>query len=139
MTMAYLLDTNVVSEAASRHPEIKVIEWCEAHSRESHLSDITLGEIWKGIHLMPEGKRKASLGHWATCLETELPNPPLPLDTETFKIWGRLYAKHESKGFNMGVLDSLLAATALRHGLVVVTRNTADFPSEVKTINPWLV
>jgi predicted nucleic acid-binding protein len=38
----------------------------------------------------------------------------------------------------LGVLDSLLAATALRHGLVVVTRNTADFPREVSTINPWI-
>ena len=138
MTMAYLLDTNVVSEAASRNPEEKVVEWCEAHSRESHLSCITLGEIWKGIHLMPDGKRKTSLNRWASRLETELANPSLPLDAETFKIWGKLYAKHESKGFKMAVLDSLLAATALRYGLVVVTRNTVDFPPEVKTLNPWL-
>lgn len=136
--MAYLLDTNVVSEAASRNPESMVIDWCESHSRESHLSCITLGEIWKGIHLLPEGKRKVSLGGWATRLETELSNPPLPLDSETLKIWGKLYANHESKGFNMGVLDSLLAATALRHRLIVVTRNTADFPPEVATVNPWL-
>jgi len=138
MKTAYLLDTNVVSEAASRNPEARVLDWCEAHSRESHLSCITLGEIWKGIHLMPAGKRKAALLDWATRLETDLSNPPLPFDAETFKIWGRLYAKHESAGFNMGVLDSLLAATALRHGLVVVTRNTADFPSDVVTINPWI-
>jgi predicted nucleic acid-binding protein len=136
--MAYLLDTNVVSEAASRNPESKVVEWCEAHSHDSHLSCITLGEIWKGIHLMPEGKRKISLGAWATRLETESSNPSLPLDAETFKIWGKLYAKHESEGFNLGMLDSLLAATALRHGLIVVTRNTADFPPDVATINPWL-
>lgn len=139
MTMAYLLDTNVVSEAASRNPDAKVVSWCEAHSRESHLSCITLGEIWKGIHMMPDGKRKTSLNLWATRLETELPNPSLPLDAETFKIWGKLYADHEAKGFNLGVLDSLLAATALRYDLVVVTRNTADFPADVKTINPWLV
>lgn len=138
MTMAYLLDTNVVSEAAAKNPEAKVVGWCEAHSSESHLSCVTLGEIWKGIHLMPEGKRKTSLNHWAIRLETELSNPPLPLDAETFKIWGNLYARHESSGFNMGVLDSLLAATALRHGLVMVTRNTADFPPEMEIINPWL-
>lgn len=138
MKTAYLLDTNVVSEAASRNPEAKVIAWCETNSRESHLSCITLGEIWKGIHLMPDGKRKTALNHWVTRLETDLSNPCLPLDAETFKIWGELYAKHESNGFNLGVLDSLLAATALRHGLVVVTRNTADFPPDVATINPWI-
>ncbi len=138
MNAHYLLDTNVVSEVASKDPEPRVIAWCESHSRQSHLSCITLGEIWKGIHLMPEGKRKVSLGGWATRLETDLSNPPLALDTETFKIWGKLYANNESKGFNLGVLDSLLAATALRHGLVVATRNTADFPPEVTTLNPWL-
>lgn len=135
--MAYLLDTNVVSEAASRNPEPKVIAWCEAHSRESHLSGITLGEIWKGIHLMAEGKRKASLAAWVLALEAGLMHPPLMLDSATFKIWGELYAKNERAGYNLGILDSLLAATAIEHGLTIVTRNTADFPPEVTTLNPW--
>ena len=136
--MAYLLDTNVVSEAAARNPEPKVIAWCERYSHESHLSCITLGEIWKGIHLIPDGKRKVALSTWATSLEIELPTPPLTLDAETFKIWGELYAKNESRGFNMGIFDSLLAATALTHQLTVATRNTTDFPSEVVVVNPWL-
>ena len=53
------------------------------------------------------------------------------------KAWGQLYARHEAKGFNMDVLDSLVAATALVHNLTVATRNVSDFPSDVKTVNPW--
>ena len=55
-----------------------------------------------------------------------------------YKVWGNLYAKHEAKGFNMGIFDSLLGATAISHQLILVTRNTGDFPKEVKTVNPWL-
>ena len=59
--MAYLLDTNVVSEIASRNPDPKVIAWCEKHAAESYLSCITVGEIRKGIQLMPAGKRRDEL------------------------------------------------------------------------------
>ncbi len=55
----------------------------------------------------------------------------------TLKSWGKLYADHEAKGINMDVMDSLIAATALVHQLTVVARNTADFPADVKTLNPW--
>ena len=55
----------------------------------------------------------------------------------TLKSWGKLCAMHESIGFNMDVLDSLIAATALVHQLTVVTRNTSNFPADVTTFNPW--
>jgi predicted nucleic acid-binding protein len=135
--MPYLLDTNVVSEAASRNPDPKVIEWYEKHAAESYLSCITLGEIRKGIHLMPMGRRRNALDTWATRLFRELPNPTLPIDAAVFEIWGELYAKNQAAGQDLDVLDSLIAATAIRHHLVVVTWNTADFPPEVKTLNPW--
>ena len=61
----------------------------------------------------------------------------LKRDTTTLKGWGKFYAKHEVKGFNMDVMDNLIAATALVDQLTVVTRNTSDFPSDVKTVNPW--
>lgn len=135
--MKYLLDTNVLCEATARHPEAKVLEWIESHAHECFLSSVSLGEIWKGLHRLPECKRKRALAHWADGLETDFAEQILELDTMTLKSWGKLYAKHESKGFNMDVMDSLIAATALVHQLTVVTRNTADFPADVKTLNPW--
>jgi toxin FitB len=135
--MPYLLDTHVVSEAASRTPDPKVIAWYGKHAAESYLSCITLGEIRKGIHLMPMGKRRDALDVWASRLFKELPNPCLPIDAAVLEIWGELYAKNQAAGHDLDVLDSLIAATAIRHHLVVVTWNTADFPPEVTTLNPW--
>jgi toxin FitB len=135
--MIYLLDTNVLCEATAKRPDANVLAWNEAHTDECGLSCVTLGEVWKGIHLLPEGKRKQAISRWMTGIENDFSDRVLPLDSGILKEWGKLYAKHEAKGFNMGILDSLLAATALAHDLTVVTRNTADFPPEVRTVNPW--
>lgn len=135
--MKYLLDTNVVCEATARHPEATVLAWIETHAHECFLSSVTFGEIWKGLHRLPEGKRKRALVKWADGLENDFAELILGLDSNTLKFWGKLYAKHEANGFNMDVMDSLIAATALVHRLTVVTRNTADYPADVKTFNPW--
>ncbi|MDB6071546.1 MAG: type toxin-antitoxin system VapC family toxin [Verrucomicrobiales bacterium] len=135
--MKYLLDTNVVCEATAKHPDESVLAWIAIHSHECCISCVTLGEIWKGIHRLPEGKRKRSLVVWAESMERDFKDQLIELDTPTMKAWGKLYAKHESNGFNMDVMDSLIATTALVHHLTVVTRNTRDFPSEMKTRNPW--
>lgn len=70
------------------------------------------------------------------------PAAPCPIrqndSVSLLKIWGKLYAKHEATGYNLYVMDRLLAATALHHGLTVITRKTSDFPHDVKTKNPWL-
>lgn len=136
--MKYLLDTNVVCEATAKQPEGRVLTWIEAHTHECFLSSVSIGEIWKGLHRLPEGKRKRGLVEWAEGLEADFADQLLGLDTNTLKSWGKIYAKHEAKGFNMDVMDSLIAATAVVHGLIVVTRNTADYPADVKTSNPWI-
>jgi toxin FitB len=136
--MTYLLDTNVVCEATARQPDPKVLAWCTAHVSECCLSCVTMGEIWKGIQLLPDGKRKKSYATWALNIERDHAASRLTLDISVLKEWGKLCGKHQAKGLNLGVLDSLIAATAIVHDLTVVTRNTGDFPPEVKTLNPWL-
>ncbi len=135
--MKYLLDANVVCEATARNSQATVLAWIEAHAHECFLSSVSLGEIWEGLHRLPEGKRKRGLVRWADGLESDFTEQILGLDTMTLKSWGELYAKHEAIGFNMDVKDSLIAATALARQLTVVTRNTADFPAEMKVFNPW--
>jgi toxin FitB len=93
--MTYLIDTNVVSHAMARNKEPKVLKWYLDHEHECCLSCVTLGEIWKGIHLMPEGKRRTSLSNWAIRIERDFGEACLPLDVETLKVWGRLYARGE--------------------------------------------
>jgi predicted nucleic acid-binding protein len=135
--MTYLLDTNVICEATAKQPNARVLAWSELNAEECCVSCVSLGEIWKGIFLLPDGKRKQRLSAWAAGIERDFSDRLIDLDIRVLKAWGRLYAGHEDKGFNMGILDSLLAATALVHNLSIATRNTQDFPSEVRTVNPW--
>jgi predicted nucleic acid-binding protein len=135
--MIYLLDTNVLCEATARRADLRVLAWCEAHTDDCCFSCVTLGEIWKGIHLLPDGKRKQAIARWLSGIENDFAGRVLELDSRILKEWGKLYARHEAKGRNMGIMDSLLAATALVHDLTVASRNTAAFPPEVRTINPW--
>lgn len=136
--MKYLLDTNVVFESTAKQPDASSLGWIDKHTNESFLSCVSLGEIWKGLHRLPEGKRKRNLVAWADGLERDFSEVIIGLDASTLKIWGELYARQEARGYKLDVMDSLIAAQALEHGLIVVTRNTSDFPPEVKTINPWL-
>jgi len=137
-SMDYLLDTNVLCEITAKRPEPGVVRWIEAHASRCCLSGVSLGEIWKGIHRLPEGKRKRRLADWAEGIEEDFRDRILGLDTEAMKTWGKLYAKHEARGFNLDVMDSLLAALAIVHNLTLATRNTSDFPSDVPTTNPWV-
>lgn len=136
--MRYLLDTNVISESASKAPDGNVLSWLEKNAEECALSALSLGEIWKGIHLLPAGKRKTALTRWADGIASDFTSVTLALDTDVLRVWAKLCAKHEAKGNNLGVMDSLLAATAIWHGLTLVTRNTKHFPPEVEVFNPWL-
>ncbi|MBK1881930.1 type II toxin-antitoxin system VapC family toxin [Luteolibacter pohnpeiensis] len=135
--MAYLLDTNVICEATAKQPDLKVLAWLEMHSADSYLSALTLGEIWKGIRLMPAGKRKNAMAAWAEGIERDFTEVILNFDVGLMKTWAGFYAEHESKGRNLGLMDSLIASTALHHDLILVTRNVRDFPADIRVINPW--
>lgn len=135
--MSYLVDTNVLSELRRREPDPNVVHWLEGRSATTlYLSVMTLGELRKGIEALPEGARKHRLLDW---LEVELPGffagRVLPIDGHVAHRWGRLVAQ---AGRPVPTIDSLLAATALTHGLAMVTRNLGDFQyPELAVINPW--
>jgi len=130
----FLLDTNCVSE----HP--RVIEWIEsAEEGLLYLSVLTLGEIRKGLASLPPGKRRTRLETW---LEVELrarfSSRLLPVDEEVALRWGLLAALANRKGKPLSIIDGLLAATALHHNLIIVTRNIGDFAvTQVPLLNPW--
>lgn len=135
--MSYLLDTNVISELARRRPSPGVVAWIEAAPDSSlHLSVLTIGEIRKGVELLPPDARRERLRVW---LEHELPgwfaHRILPVSLAVAERWGRLLG---SLGRPAAAIDSLLAATALHHELRLVTRNTTDFEfPDLEVVNPW--
>jgi tRNA(fMet)-specific endonuclease VapC len=138
--MTYLLDTCVISELASKRAEPNVKRWIDSIDPESvYLSAVTIGEIRKGIEKAQDPKRKETLEAW---LQEELlvrfRDRLLALDAGVFLEWGALTGRLESKGLPMPAMDSLIAATALHHNFVLVTRNENDFlHSGVKLLNPW--
>jgi len=102
------------------------------------ISVVTLGEIGKGVALLPESKRKQELSDWLIGLDHLFADRILPIDRETAGIWGEVTAKAQQQGVQVPAADGLIAATALRHGLHVMTRNTKDFVATgVLLIDPW--
>lgn len=135
--MNWLIDTNVLSELRRPQPQPAVLDWFEKHPRRMlYLSVLTLGEIRKGIAKMPPGQRRDALDHW---LEQDLAvyfsGRLLPVDAATADAWGQLSARVQRP---LPAIDGLLAATAIRHGMSLVTRNTHDFEDlGLSVINPW--
>ena len=134
--MSFLIDTCALSELLKPRPSRRVSQWfLDTPQTSMFLSVLTLGEIRKGTMLLGEGRRRVRLNVW---LEAELPawieERILPVDADVADIWGRLMARPE----RIPAVDGLIAATALRHGLAVVTRNEADFAvTGVELLNPW--
>jgi predicted nucleic acid-binding protein len=138
--MSYLLDTCVISELAATQPNEKVVSWlADLDPDKVYLSVVTLGEIQKGIERLPPSKKKEALRAWLKDdLLIRFRGRLLPLETGEMLTWGSLISKVEAKGTPMPLIDSLIAATALHHDFVLVTRDENDFaPSGAQLVNPW--
>lgn len=135
--MTYLVDANVLSEATKVAPSAKVVEWLRQNEPEVAIDPIILGEIRFGIHVLPAGKRRQRLERWFKGGVAKL--TCLPWGAATGLRWARLLADLRAFGRAMPIKDSLIAATALIHGLIVVTRNTRDFKAAgVKVLDPFV-
>lgn len=135
--MKYLVDANVLSEATRPVPNTAVVDWLRRHERDLAVDPVILGEIRFGILLLPRGKRRVRLERWfdegvarLVCLSWE---------AEHGLQWARLLAALRLAGTAMPVKDSLIATTALVHGLVVATRNRVDFErAGVAIVDPFV-
>lgn len=137
--MSVLLDTCVLSEI--RHPQGNpaVREAVMAiGNRDLFISVITLGELTKGVALLKPGKRQAELQVWLDGLEQNYTDRILDITSKIVRVWGDLTAAAQRNGRVVSAADGLIAATALHHGLDVMTRNIDDFaPTGVRLLNPW--
>jgi len=137
--VSYLVDTNVFSEPAKKKPDAKVIAWLRVNESRLYVSAVTIGEMRRGIERLPSGRRKTQLRAWLVALSDCMKGRVLSFNTSTAHVWGQLKAKWDAAGIVVPSLDSLIAATAQRHQLTIVTRNTADFAKTgMKLLNPFV-
>ena len=137
--MRTLVDTCVLSELrrTDGNPRVRAMFATIAES-DVFLSVLTIGELRKGIDRLKPGPKKHALSAWIDRLGMDAEGRILSVDLETAVIWGEVSARAEKKGRPIPTIDGLLAATALRHGLHLMTRNVADFePTGVLLVNPW--
>lgn len=134
--MKYLVDANVLNEATKPKPTSAVVDWLIRHDEQLAVNPIILGELEYGILLLPAGRRRLRLIDWFAEGIQRL--NVLELDAATARIWAKLLAELRRKGRAMPIKDSLIAATARQHHLVVATRNESHFrDAGVKIANPF--
>lgn len=131
----YLLDTNVVSEMRKQKPHGAVVAWLtDLRDEQVFLSAVTIGELQAGIELArrQDPEKATEIERWVDQLEASY--QILPMDTASFREWGRLM---HGKSDDL-VEDGMIAATARKHDLIVATRNEDDFKQlNVQVFNPF--
>ena len=136
--MKFLVDANVLSEATKPEPDPRVLIWLRENDHEIVVNPVVLGELEYGILLLPAGRRRTRLQQWFADGVRRI--RVLDFDAETASAWAQLLASLKKKGLAMPIKDSLIAATALVHGLTVATRNTADYRNAgVPLVDPFAV
>jgi predicted nucleic acid-binding protein len=139
--VSFLLDTNVLSEWAKPLPDAGVVAWLtEADEDRLLISVVSLAELRHGIDRMVTGARRRKLDAWLSReLVDRFEDRIVTIDAAVADAWGSVVAHRETIGQPIGPMDAFIAATAVVHGLTLVTRNAADFrPTVERIIDPWL-
>jgi len=138
--MAWLLDTNILSEGRKPKPEPRVTAFYDAQPLSTlYISAVNIAEIRFGIGLQQDPARRAQLNDWLTLrLRPAFAGRILPVTEDLLLKWRLLMEDGRKVGHTYSHPDLLLAATALQHGLTVVTRDRSDFDmAQVPVFNPW--
>ena len=136
----WLLDTNILSELRRPRPEPKVVAFVRAQPLGLlHISVVTLAEIRFGIELVNDAGRRRELTDWLTHrVRPMFERRVLPVDEDVMFRWRLLVEEGRKAGHTFSQPDLIIAATALQHGLVVVTRDTSEFEhARAPFLNPW--
>ncbi len=137
--MRTLLDTCVLAEL--RHPRGNPAVRAAVDlipDDDLYLSVLTVAEVVKGIAGLPAGRKRRGLEAWLAGLEAQFADRILAVDAETARLWGEIAGRSRQGGLVLPAVVGLLAATALRHGLRVMTRDATPFASTgVPIVDPW--
>ena len=135
-----LLETNILSELRRPKPEAKVVAFVAAQPLDRlFVSAVTLAEIRFGIELVGEAGRRAELGDWLTHqVRPMFDQRVLPISEDVMFKWRLLVEDGRKAGHTFSQPDLIIAATALHHGLTIVSRDVGDFEkARAPIFNPW--
>jgi len=135
-----LLDTNVLSELRRLKPDRKVLAFVAAQPLDLlHVSTVTLAEIRFGIELINDANRRAELNDWlAHKVRPMFKHRVLDVTEDVMFKWRLLVEDGRKVGHTFSQPDLIIAATALHHGLTLVSRDVRDFEKAgVAVLNPW--
>jgi predicted nucleic acid-binding protein len=138
---SWLLDTNVLSELRRRNPDRNVVAFIAVLPLELlYVSAVTLAEIRFGIEVVTDAAKRAELNDWlAHKVRPIFEQRVLPITEEIMFKWRLLVEDGRKAGYTFSQPDLIIAATALDHGLTVVTRNLADYERvRAPVFNPWI-
>ncbi len=138
--MAFLIDTNVISEALKPHPNARVIAWLgDQRSNDLFVASMSLGELVRGAHRVKDKVKRERFKRWINHdLAAQFQGRILPFDQEAAVIWGEIMGDGDRTGRPKPMADAQIAAVARRYDLNLVTRNTRDFKEmDVELIDPW--
>jgi toxin FitB len=135
----YLLDTNIISENFRKQPNQGVLAWLGSVSMDqTRISSVSLAELSQGIHQLKQSKRKTELETWYANTRATYLQRVIAADDLVFECWAEEMERLKCIGRTPQILDALIAATALTHNLVMVTRNVEDFKIfNLEIINPF--
>ena len=136
--MNFLVDTNILSALTKKLPQEGVPSWFAENQGSLYVSSITIGELRFGIELLPDGERREMLNRWLAKTVDIMGCRVLSFNRGVAHVWGQLRARLRAEGLELPTIDGQLAATAVRHSLVIATRNISDFePAGVDVFNPF--
>jgi toxin FitB len=139
--MVWLLDTNILSELRRSRPEKKVLDFVAAQPLETlYVSSVTFAEIRFGIELLGDANLRAQLNDWlAHKVRPMFEQRVLAISEDIMFKWRLLVEQGRKAGHTFSQPDLIIAATALHHGLTVVSRDIGDFQkASLPLFNPWI-
>lgn len=135
--MSWLLDADVLSQAAKRHGDVRVTAWLEREKDHCYTSAVVIAQLAYWVR-SKEGKRRQVLQAWFSRLVAAMHGRILSFNASVAHVWAEQQRELEQAGQRMPIEDSYIAATARRYNLTIVTGNAKHFRRPgLKVFNPF--